>query len=184
MRVISGILKGRKIEGYDIEGTRPTMDRVKESVFGSIQDYIKDAVILDLFAGSGNLGIEAISNGSKYCYFIDNNIKCINIINKNINNFKIKDKTEVLNMDYNRAIKYFNSNNILFDIIFVDPTYYYHNINRCINNIIKYNILNYNGLLILEFRDDKLEVDEKEFRIKKIKKYGDKYIYILQKTID
>ena len=73
MRVISGVLKGRKIEGYDIEGTRPTMDRVKESVFGSIQDYIKDYIVLDLFAGSGNLGIEAISNGSEYCYFIDNN---------------------------------------------------------------------------------------------------------------
>ena len=71
MKVISGLLKGRNIEGFDIEGTRPTMDRVKESLFSSIQDYIPDAVCLDLFAGSGNLGFEAISNGCKYCYFND-----------------------------------------------------------------------------------------------------------------
>ena len=184
MRVISGVLKGRKIEGYDIEGTRPTMDRVKESVFGSIQDYIKDSIVLDLFAGSGNLGIEAISNGSKYCYFIDNNVKCINIINKNINNFNIKDKASVLNMDYNKGIKYFSENNIKFDIIFVDPPYDYNNINKCIRKILEYNILNKNGLLVLEFRSDKIDIDEKIFKIKKNKKYGDKYIYILQKTID
>ena len=184
MRVISGTLKGRKIEGYNIEGTRPTMDRVKESIFGSIQNYVNDSLVLDLFAGSGNLGIESISNGSKYCYFVDNNIKCINIINKNINNFNIKDKCSVLNMDYNRAIKYFNSNNIKFDIIFIDPPYDYNNINRCINNIIKYNILNNKGLLILEFRSDKIEVDDSIFLLKKNKRYGDKFIYILQKTID
>lgn len=182
MRVISGILKGRKIYGYDIEGTRPTMDRVKESVFGSIQDYIKDAMVLDLFAGSGNLGIEAISNGCKYCYFIDNNIKCIDIINKNINNFNIKDKSRVLYVDYNKGIKFFNEKNIKFDIIFIDPPYDYHNINKCINNIIKYNILNNSSLLILEYRDDKIDIDNSLFKIKKNKKYGDKFIYILQKN--
>ena len=182
MRVISGLLKGRKIEGYDIEGTRPTMDRVKDSVFGSIQDYVRGAYVLDLFAGSGNLGIEAISNGCKYCYFIDNNSKCIDIINKNINNFNIKDRTKVLNMDYNKAIKYFNSNNILFDIVFIDPPYDYNNINKCIRKILEYNILNPNGLLILEFRNDKIDIDENIFKIKKNKRYGDKFIYILQKN--
>lgn len=182
MRVISGILKGRKIYGYDIDGTRPTMDRVKESVFGSIQDYIKDAMVLDLFAGSGNLGIEAISNGCKYCYFIDNNIKCIDIINKNINNFNIKDKSRVLYVDYNKGIKFFNEKDIKFDIIFIDPPYDYHNINKCINNIIKYNILNNSGLLILEYRDDKIDIDNNLFKIKKNKRYGDKFIYILQKN--
>ena len=182
MRVISGLLKGRKIEGYDIEGTRPTMDRVKESVFGSIQNYIKESVVLDLFAGSGNLGIEAISNGSNFCYFVDNNNKCIDVINKNINNFNIRDKAKTLYMDYGKAIKYFNINNILFDIIFIDPPYDYNNINKCIRKILEYNILNKNGLLILEFRDDKLDIDENTFIVNKKKKYGDKFIYILQKN--
>ena len=71
MKVISGKLKGRKIVGYDIEGTRPAMDRVKESIFGSIQNYINDSIVLDLFSGSGNYGIESISNGAKLAYFND-----------------------------------------------------------------------------------------------------------------
>ena len=71
MKIISGSLKGRTIKGFDIDGTRPTMDRVKESLFSSIQDYIPDAVCLDLFSGSGNLGFEAISNGCSHCYFND-----------------------------------------------------------------------------------------------------------------
>ena len=73
MRVISGYLKGRNILGYNTPGTRPTMDRVKESMFAIVQDYIKDSVCLDLFAGTGNLGIEAISNGAKKVYFNDRN---------------------------------------------------------------------------------------------------------------
>ena len=84
MKVISGLLKGRNIEGFNIEGTRPTMDRVKESIFSTIQFEIRDAIVLDLFAGSGNLGIEAISNGATRCYFVDNNKVAINTINKNI----------------------------------------------------------------------------------------------------
>ena len=86
MKVISGILKGRNIKGYDIEGTRPTMDRVKESLFAMIQDDIRDSVVLDLFAGSGSLGIEAISNGAEYSYFVDNNIEVIKVTEENRKN--------------------------------------------------------------------------------------------------
>ena len=85
MRVISGKYKGRKIEGYNIEGTRPTQDRVKESLFAMIQEELYDSTILDLFTGSGNLGIEALSNGSKKAYFVDNNTECIKILKKNGN---------------------------------------------------------------------------------------------------
>ena len=97
MRVISGTLKGRNIEGFNLDGTRPTMDRVKESLFASIQNYIEGATILDLFAGSGNLGIEAISNGSDFVYFCDKNSEAVKVINKNLDNFKIKDKALVYN---------------------------------------------------------------------------------------
>ena len=79
MRIISGKYKGKNLIGFNIDGTRPTMDRVKESLFGIIQDYIKGSTILDLFAGSGSLGIESLSNGADSCYFFDNNID--NMIN-------------------------------------------------------------------------------------------------------
>ena len=89
MRVISGKLKGRNILGFNILGTRPTMDRVKESIFGMIQSYINDSVVLDLFSGSGNYGIEAISNGAKLAYFNDHNIKCVNVIKENLSNMNV-----------------------------------------------------------------------------------------------
>ena len=133
MKVISGFLKGRNIKGYNIEGTRPTMDRVKESLFASIQDYINGSVVLDLFAGSGNLGIEAISNGSSKCYFVDNNRNCIKVINDNLNTFNVNDKCEVMNRDYKQALKYFKDSNIKFDLIFVDPPYNYQVIDEIMN---------------------------------------------------
>ena len=85
MRIISGIYKGKIIKGHNIEGTRPTMDRVKESLFSMIQLKIKNSVCLDLFAGSGNLGIECISNGSRITYFVDNNIQAIKTLKENLN---------------------------------------------------------------------------------------------------
>ena len=77
MRIISGKYKGKKLDGFDIEGTRPTMDRVKESLFGIIQNNLKDSICLDLFAGSGSLGIEALSNGASICYLITPSIQKI-----------------------------------------------------------------------------------------------------------
>ena len=71
MRIISGKYKGRVLKGYTLKGTRPTMDRVKESLFASIQDYLDNSVCLDLFAGSGNLGIEALSMGAREVVFVD-----------------------------------------------------------------------------------------------------------------
>ncbi len=121
MKVISGKLKGRTIKGYDIVGTRPTMDRVKESLFGMIQDNIKDSVVLDLFAGSGQLGIEAISNGAKSCYFIDHNNEVIKVLNKNIANLNIKDKSKVILSDWKKFLNDSAKNNLKFDLIFVDP---------------------------------------------------------------
>ena len=82
MRVISGELKGRIIKGFTLEGTRPTMDRVKESIFSSIQLKVPNSICLDLFAGSGSLGIEAISNGASKCYFVDCNKEAIKVLNK------------------------------------------------------------------------------------------------------
>ena len=182
MRVISGFLKGRNIKGYDIDGTRPTMDRVKESMFAIIQNNLKDSVCLDLFCGSGNLGIEAISNGSKLCYFIDNNIKAIKVVEENIRNLDIKKNAKILNYDYKRSLKYFKENNIKFDLIFVDPPYDYHVIEKVIRYVDEYDLLNDNGLLILEFEKERLEEVYGNLKLIKSKKYSWKYVYIYKNT--
>ena len=91
MKIISGIYKGRNLDGYDLQGTRPTMERVKESLFATIQNYIDDSIVLDLFSGSGNLGIEALSQGAKYAYLVDANFKATNVIKNNISKIGIND---------------------------------------------------------------------------------------------
>ena len=180
MKIISGKYKGRNLEGFDLDGTRPTMDRVKESLFGMIQNYVDDSVILDLFSGSGNLSIEALSEGAKYAYSIDSNYKAIKTIKKNIDTIKVED-IEVLNMDYIEALKYFNNKNIKFDIIFLDPPYKTNYIEKSIKLIDEYNLLNDDGIIVCESDSLDKVIYTDSFVSVKDKKYGDKYIVLLKK---
>ena len=179
LRVISGLYKGRNIKGYDIDGTRPTMDRVKESISSSIQDYINDSIVLDLFSGSGNLGIEALSNGAIKSYFVDNNKIAINTIKENINNLKI-DNYSIIFDDYMNALKTFKNNNIKFDIVFLDPPYKYNYIDDVISYMIDNDLLNKDALIICEF-ENSIKIDYKELSIIKEKKYGYKKVIIFKK---
>ena len=174
MRVISGKYKGKNILGFDINGTRPTMDRVKESMFASIQNYIKDSIVLDLFAGSGSLGIEALSNGASKCYFVDNNKIAINTINKNIKDI---DNAIVLKYDYKDALKYFKDNNIKFDLILLDPPYKDNLLNDAIKLIEEYDLLN--GILVCEVEDYEINTN---YELIKDKKYGSKEVKVYKKS--
>ena len=178
MRVISGLYKGRVIDGFDIEGTRPTQDRVKESLFGSIQNYLEYSIVLDLFSGSGNLGIEALSNGAKECYFIDNNKEAIKVINNNLNRIGIS--SNVLNKDFKDALDYFKNNNIKFDLVFLDPPYKDDYIDYSINYLLSNNLLNDNSIIVSEFEND-IKKDYQDLKILKEKKFGYKKIVIFKK---
>jgi len=170
MRVISGKYKGRKLVGFNIYGTRPTMDRVKESLFAIIQDYLKDGVVLDLFAGSGSLGIEALSNGSKECYFVDINKECINVIEKNTSDIE---GVVILKSDWEKALSSFN---IKFDIIFLDPPYGY-DIEMVIDKIIEYELINSGGIIVCE---SEKEINS-SLELIKSKCYKDKWISVLKR---
>lgn len=178
MKVISGTLKGRKIEGYNIDGTRPTMDRVKESLFATIQNNIKGSVVLDLFAGSGQLGIEAISNGASTCYFIDNNKEVIKILNQNISNLNIKSNSRVILSDWKKTLNDFANQNIKFDLIFVDPPYDYNVYEKILEKVSSLNLLNANGLIILEHSNLKFKDTYNNLTLYKDKKYGNKSVNI------
>ena len=179
MKIISGIYKGRKLDGFDIDGTRPTMDRVKESLFAMIQNNIKDSVVLDLFSGSGNLGIEALSNGAKYAYLVDCNYKAVNTIKNNIKTIGI-DNCAVLKSDYREALLYFKNNNIKFDIIFLDPPYKTDYIEKSVKLIEEYNLLNQDGIIICENDSIDRIVYSDKYNCVKNKKYGDKWVVILK----
>ena len=172
MRIISGKYKGKKLDGFDINGTRPTMDRVKESIFGIIQNDIKNSVFLDLFAGSGSVGIEALSNGAKECYFVDNSKEALKILNKNLEGVS---GGYIINNDYKNFLKTTNNK---FDIIFLDPPYKANLINKCINIIIEKELLNDNGLIICEYETE--HIDD-VYELIREKKYGSKSIKIFKK---
>lgn len=180
MKVISGKYKGRKLEGFDINGTRPTMDRVKESLFATIQDYLSDSVVLDLFSGSGNLGIEALSEGAKKAYLVDKNPKSIKIIKRNIESIGIIDY-ELICSDYQKALNIFQDQSIQFDLIFLDPPYQTNYIEKSLILINKYNLLKNDGLIVCE--SDSLDkiIFSNDYHMIKEKKYGDKYIVLLKK---
>lgn len=178
MKIISGKYKGRNIEGFMIDGTRPTMDRVKESLFAMIQNYINESNILDLFSGSGNLAIESLSEGAKFAFLVDSNYKAIKVINNNLKNIGI-DNAKVLNMDYKKAIETLKEK---FDIIFLDPPYKTNYIEEAIKLITKYDILSNEGIIVCESDSlDRIIYDD-NYKAIKDKKYGDKYIVILKKV--
>ena len=170
MRIISGRHKGINLDGFDIDGTRPTKDRVKESLFASINMYLKDALVLDLFAGSGSLGLEALSNGSRHVVFVENNQKMIDILNKNISKTKEQDNVGVLYQDYQDALEFFKKQNKQFDIIFLDPPYRLNLINDILVKIKEYNLLTSKGIIICEYENE--IIANNDYECIKEKKYG------------
>lgn len=175
MRIISGKYKGKKLNGFNIEGTRPTMDRVKESLFGMIQTYIPDSIVLDLFAGSGALGLEAVSNGATECYLIDNNIEAIKTIKENSQNFE--EQLNIIHIDYKRFLK---TTNKKFDIIFLDPPYKEKQLDTSLRIIEERGLLNENGIVICEY-----EIGEPHTNLELIKEksYGPKKIKIYKNNL-
>jgi len=180
LKVISGKIKGKNIKGFDILGTRPTLDRVKESLFGMIQNYVPEAVVLDLFAGSGSLGIEALSNNSKFCYFVDNNKIAVDIIYDNLNGTDISNY-EIIKSDYMEALNKFKNNNIKFDIIFLDPPYNLDCISEIIEFVVNNDMLNEFGIIVCEAEYDNFNKEYLNLKQIKFKKYGYKFIKIYEK---
>lgn len=178
MKIIQGKYKGTVLKGFDIDGTRPTMDRVKESLFAMIQKNIKDKNALDLFAGSGNLGIEALSMGAKSVYFVDKNPIAIKTIKENLN--KIKIESQVLKNDYKDALKAFE-NKTKFDLIFLDPPYKTNYIEESLKLIERYDLLNKDGLVVCESDDVNKIKYSNYYQEYKNRKYSEKIVVILKR---
>jgi len=182
MRIIAGKYKGRNISmPKDI---RPTSNKARESIFNVFAGKVQDASVLDLFAGSGAIGIEAISRDASSVVFCDKYQSSIKVIEKNLKILTPQDikKTEVMTKDALGAIKSLHNRDERFDIVFLDPPYYKSWIRKCLKYISIYDILTHSGFIIVEhFKKDKINFQEESFILMRQLTYGDTIISTLRK---
>ncbi|WP_373472162.1 16S rRNA (guanine(966)-N(2))-methyltransferase RsmD [Carnobacterium alterfunditum] len=159
MRIITGEYGGRKLKAVPGNNTRPTTDKVKESIFNIIGPYFDGGACLDLFAGSGGLAIEAVSRGMDKAVLIDQDPLAIKTIKENINVTKEPGKFDVYRNDANRAIDLLKGNK-KFDLLFLDPPYAKQEIEKQIEKIIDSGLLNDEAIIICEV-DKRTHLKEK-----------------------
>lgn len=170
MRVISGSARGKKLLCVNGNDVRPTLDRVKESVFNMIAFDIPDSLVLDLFSGSGALGIEALSRGAKLCTFVDNSADSISLTKENLNSTHLNSLSLVYNSD---SIDFLDKCDKKFDIIFIDPPYESELYQKSLEKIKKNKLLNNSGFIVLEYDTEITpSFDFCGFEVFKEKKYG------------
>ena len=173
MRIISGTARGTKL--YTLEGktTRPTLDRVKESLFNIIQNEVINSNFLDIFSGSGAIGLEAASRGAKKVILCDKSKEAINIINKNIETTHLKETIELYNLDYETLLK--EKINEKMDIIYIDPPYNSDFAVKSVEYIINKKIADENTNIIIETDNEENILEQlknTEIEITDKRKYG------------
>lgn len=180
MRVIAGKHRSRPLISPKNSDVRPTTDMIKESIFNIIQNDVIDCDFLDLFAGSGAIGIEAISRGANKVVFCDNSKESIKLIKQNL--AMLKEEAEILFGDYEYALT--RLKNRQFDIIFLDPPYEFKDIKAVLNKIAENNVLSDTGMVIFESLYDKnFDKNVEGFNIIKSKKYGITAIDIYERIV-
>ncbi len=158
MRIISGEAKGVRLSALSSKKTRPILDRAKESMFSILGASILDCVVLDLFAGTGSLGIEALSRGAKRCLFVENSTKAIKVIKKNLRDANLLKRTVVLKINVFRLLDFVKNKEIKFDLILVAPPYKLLDIDcgdrkrtfSLMEEFVSKQILNEKGTIILQ----------------------------------
>lgn len=172
MRVIAGKFKSRQLKSVDSKLTRPTTDKNKENLFNMIGPFFNGGVCLDLFGGSGGLGIEAISRGMDALYSVDKQYKAFATIKENIQTLKIQDVAHVYKMDYQKALQQFANENIQFDLVFLDPPYGLKISQKILDFLVKNCMLKQGCLLVIEDLNEEVIEIKEPFVLKKQQSYG------------
>jgi 16S rRNA (guanine(966)-N(2))-methyltransferase RsmD len=150
MRIISGMSRGRKLATPKNQILRPTSDRVKESIFNILREQIEGKVVLDLFAGTGNLGIEALSRGAKKAFFVEKGRQALRLIQRNLTQCRLEEQSEIIPKDANRAIGILNQRRVSFDLILMDPPYERGLIKRTFMKLNSHPIYHKDSILVIE----------------------------------
>ncbi|GAB3068082.1 16S rRNA (guanine(966)-N(2))-methyltransferase RsmD [Virgibacillus ainsalahensis] len=174
MRVIAGEYKGRQLKAVPGNSTRPTTDKVKEAVFQRMGPFFQGGLVLDLFAGSGSLGFEAMSRGMEHAIFVDKHPKAIHTINENIKTLKLEDKAEVFRADAFRAIHAAAKRNLKFELILIDPPYKKVIYEKLIDEIVQLQLMEQGGIIYCEHDvSETLPIQHIDFSLIKQENYGD-----------
>ena len=180
MRVIAGSARGKKINTIKGDKTRPTADRVKESLFNILRARVEGADFLDVFAGSGSVGIEALSRGAKKVVFIEKNGQCVKIIKDNLLSCQFRQKTEIWQKDALTALDLLARAGSAFDLVFLDPPYHDIVLNGALEKIAAGRLLAAGGLVIVEHhRLDRDWIDDALWQLIREKEYGDTVLSFL-----
>ncbi|MBT2760970.1 16S rRNA (guanine(966)-N(2))-methyltransferase RsmD [Paenibacillus sp. ISL-20] len=179
MRVVSGSAKGRPLKSVPGTSTRPTTDKVKESIFSMIGPYFEGGVLLDLFAGTGGLGIEALSRGMERAVFIDVEPKSISTIKDNLKATRLEEGAEVYRNDAARALKALEKRGYSFDLVFLDPPYRFKNGDELMLDMAERGLLQNSAVVVLEY-ESSYNYPEKfgDFCCFRTAKYGEAAISI------
>lgn len=169
MRIISGKKRGLKLLSPVDDDVRPTSDKIKGSIFNILADIDENSIVLDLFAGTGSVGIEFLSRGANKVYFCDSSDKSLKIIKENVKKSGFLDSSIIIKKNFLDALDYFYTSKIFFDYIFLDPPYNTNYIEETLNFIYDNNILKEDGILIIETDN---EIDIQNFNIIKEKRYS------------
>ncbi len=171
MQVITGKFKGRKLLSIDSSETRPTLGRVKESMFDLINEYISGKNVLDLFAGSGSLGIECLSRGAKKVTFVDSNMDCLKMVKKNLRN--VLDDVVLIKNEYEDALHNLSKTEEKFDLVLLDPPFNSDYLEKTLYLLHKKDLLNDGAIILCEKATKKvLQNYPQKYIIKKNRNYG------------
>ena len=186
MRVISGTRRSLRLKTVDSDQTRPTTDRIKETLFNMLQPYVQGSLFLDLFSGSGAIGIEALSRGARHAVFVDDQSDAVRVIRENIAFTKFEQESTVIRLDAVQAISELKERFPEgFDVIFMDPPYRKRLEYDALRAILSSGILKPDAVVIFEAdaSDDVSEAEEIGFTIIKQKKYGSNQHVWLKKRL-
>src|SRR5699024_3159520 len=184
LRVISGKKRGFKLKGPKSPRIRPTQDRVKESLFNILGYIDEESIVLDLFSGSGSVGIEFLSRGAKECYFVDSSVESIKIIKKNLINIEFMDQASVYKKDVFVALKLLSKKDLKFDYIYIDPPYSKLIEHKILQAICDVEIIKETGIIIVE-HSKRNTLEDSILLLNKIdsRNYGDKSLTFYKKDI-
>ncbi|HEY8361593.1 MAG TPA: 16S rRNA (guanine(966)-N(2))-methyltransferase RsmD [Tissierellaceae bacterium] len=184
MRVISGTRKGHRLKSPKGMNIRPTEDRIKESVFNILGNIDEESIVLDGFGGTGSIGIEFLSRGAKFCYFVDSSNYSVKLIYENLAHTKFLEQSKVIKNDFFKALKILKKQGIVFNYIYLDPPFRQDGfISKILQSISNEDILSNDGLIIVE-HESELKTEEKIYNLEKIdsRNYGNTTITFYRKV--